>query len=130
MRTYINAEEDKAKTVKEKLMIRTKLFGKERPIAYPEGGCPLLNTGPEADDTHPALKARVADAIESWKQRTIRMIEEGISNKEISPDTNPGQAALTIISMIQGAIFVARTTGKREYGESVMEVTRKYIQSL
>lgn len=130
MRTYINAEEDKAKTVKEKLMIRTQLFGKERPIAYPEGGCPLLNTGAEADDTHPALKARVADAIESWKQRTIRMVEEGIRNKEISPDTNPEQAALTIISMIQGAIFVSRTTGKREYGESVMEVTRKYIQSL
>ncbi len=130
LRTYVRAEEEKAKTIKEKLMVRTFLFEKERLVAYPEGGCPLINTGPEADDTHPALKERVANAIESWKERTISMIEEGIRNKEISPDTNPEQAALTLISMIQGAIFVARTTSKPEYGRSVMEVARKYITSL
>ncbi|PSL34782.1 TetR/AcrR family transcriptional regulator [Chitinophaga ginsengisoli] len=130
MRSFIYAEEEKVETIKEKLMVRTRLFGKERPLAYPEGGCPLLNTGPEADDTHPALRARVADAIERWKERTISMIEEGIRNKEISPDTDAEQAALTLISMIQGAIFVARTTGKLEYGKRVMESTRKYIESL
>lgn len=130
LRTFIHAEEEKAATIKEKLMVRTKIFGEFNTSVYPQGGCPLMNTGTEADDTHPALKAKVVDALESWKERTIRMIEEGISTKEISADTNAEQVALTLISMIQGAIFVTRTTGKREYGKSVMEVTRKYIAAL
>lgn len=130
LRAYVYAEEDKATTIKEKLMVRTRIFGDVRPIAYPIGGCPIINTGTEADDTHPALKARVADAIETWKERTVSMIEEGIRNKEISPDTNAEQAALTLMSMIQGAILISRSVGKLEYGRNVMEVARKYISSL
>lgn len=130
LRAYVYAEEDKATTIKEKLMVRTRIFGDVRPIAYPIGGCPIINTGTEADDTHPALKARVADAIETWKERTVSMIEEGIRNKEISPDTNAEQAALTLMSMIQGAILISRSAGKLEYGRNVMEVARKYITSL
>lgn len=130
LRAYVYAEENKATTIKEKLMVRTRIFGDVRPIAYPIGGCPIINTGTEADDTHPALKARVADAIETWKERTVSMIEEGIRNKEISPDTNAEQAALTLMSMIQGAILISRSVGKLEYGRNVMEVARKYISSL
>lgn len=130
LRAFIHGEEEKATTIKEKLMVRTRIFGEFSTTAYPIGGCPLNNTATEADDTHPELKARVVDAIESWKERTMRMIEEGISNGEIAADTNVEQTALTIISIIQGAILVAKTTGKREYGRSVMEVTRKYIAEL
>lgn len=130
LRAYTHDEEEKAETIKEKLMVRTRIFGDVRPVAYPVGGCPILNTGTEADDTHPALKARVADAIESWKERTVSMIEEGIRKGEISPDTDAEQTALTLISMIQGAILIAKSTGKKQYGRQVMEVARKYITSL
>lgn len=130
LRAYVHSEEEKAKTIKEKLMVRTRIFEDVRPIAYPVGGCPMVNTGPEADDTHPALKARVADAIETWKARTVGFIEEGIRNKEIAPDTNAEQVAVTLISMIQGAILVSRSTGKPQYGRNVMEVARKYIEAL
>ncbi|PWV56715.1 TetR/AcrR family transcriptional regulator [Chitinophaga sp. S165] len=130
LRAYVHAEEEKAQTIKEKLMVRTRLFGDTRPIAYPVGGCPMVNTGPEADDTHPALKARVAEALESWKARTIGFIEEGIRNGEISANTNAEQAALTLMAMIQGAILVARSTGKVEYGRHVMDSARKYIEAL
>ncbi len=130
LRAYVHAEEEKAQTIKEKLMVRTRLFGDVHPIAYPVGGCPMVNTGPEADDTHPALKARVAEALESWKARTVGFIEEGIRNNEIAADTDAEQAALTIMSMVQGAILVSRSTGKSAYGRKVMEVARKYITSL
>lgn len=130
LRAYIHGEEEKAGTIKEKLMVRTRIFGDVRHVAYPVGGCPINNTGPEADDTHPALKARVADALETWKDRTVGMIKEGIRNKEIAPDTNAEQVALTLMSMIQGAILIARSTSKSEYGRNVMEVARKYIESL
>ena len=33
------------------------------------GGCPILNTAIEADDTHPELKARAAKSIKDWKKK-------------------------------------------------------------
>ncbi|TWV92976.1 TetR/AcrR family transcriptional regulator [Chitinophaga pinensis] len=130
LRTYISSEEEKATTIKEKLKVRTRIFGDERPVSYPAGGCPLLNTATEADDTHPELRARVVDALETWKDRTVRMIETGIKNGEIAADTDAEQVALTLMSMIQGAIMISRTTAKRSYGKSVMEVAQRYIDSL
>src|ERR1700744_3379068 len=34
---------------------------------FPVGGCPILNTAVEADDTHPRLKEKVALVITDWK---------------------------------------------------------------
>lgn len=130
LRGYIQHEEDKAVTIKDKLKVRTKVFKEEQLSAYPIGGCPLLNTATEADDTHPDLKKRVVDALESWKERTMEMIEQGIKNKEIAAGTNVEQVTLTLMSMIQGSIMISRTTGKKHYGKSVMEVAQQYIDSL
>jgi AcrR family transcriptional regulator len=131
LKTYINEEEDKAATIKEKLMVRTRIFDEGRSrLAYPLGGCPILNTATEADDTHPLLKEKVVEAIDAWKDRTIKFVREGIKKKEIAPDVNAEQVALTLISMIQGAIMVTKATGKLQYGRSAMEVARKYIEAL
>ena len=130
LRAFTSAEEEKVSTIKDKLKVRTRIFGDERPVAYPAGGCPILNTATEADDTHPELRERVIDAIETWKDRTVRLIEAGMQNGEIAADTNAEQAALTLMSMIQGAIMISRTTAKRHYGKSVMEVAQRYIDSL
>jgi AcrR family transcriptional regulator len=130
LRSHLNAEEEKATTIKEKLKVRTRIFADERPVAYPTGGCPLLNTATEADDTHPALRARVVDALEVIKERAIKLIEAGIQNGEIAAGTDPEQTALTLMAMVQGAIMIARTTAKRSYGKSIMEATQRYIDSL
>jgi TetR/AcrR family transcriptional regulator, transcriptional repressor for nem operon len=130
LKAYVHTEEEKAETIKDKLKVRTRIFGDERPVAYPVGGCPLLNTATEADDTHPQLKDRVVEAIETWKERTMGLVEQGIKNGEIAAGTNVEQVTLTLMSMIQGAILISRTTGKRAYGRSVMEVAQQYIDAL
>jgi len=129
-KTYVYSEEDKAETIKDKLKVRTRIFGGVRNVAYPAGGCPILNTAVESDDTHPLLRAKAVEAIESWKTRIVGFIREGIRNKEISSDVDPEQAALTLISMIQGAIMIARTTGNIHYGKTVMDNARKFIDEL
>lgn len=38
-----------------------------------QGVCPLLNTAIESDDTHPALRERVQEAMTAWRQLICRI---------------------------------------------------------
>lgn len=48
-----------------------------------KGGCPLLNTAVESDDTHPALRDRAQQAMNSWRDMIRLIIQKGIEKKEI-----------------------------------------------
>ena len=53
---------------------------KDPPI---KGGCPLLNTAIESDDTHPALKLKAQEAMNDWKKMIIKIVTIGIKNKRL-----------------------------------------------
>lgn len=94
------------------------------------GGCPILNTATDADDTHPALRERALKAVLAWKKRIIQLVEEGIENKEIAKDVNAEQIALTVIAMIEGGIMVSRLTNKLQNWALIMDSLKKYVNSL
>ena len=94
------------------------------------GGCPILNTAIDADDTHPALRDKVLKAVLSWKNRIISLVEEGILKKELNGDNNPEQIALTIIAMIEGGVMVSRLTNNMDNWKLIMNSLKKYIKSL
>lgn len=94
------------------------------------GGCPILNTAIDADDTHPALRDKVLKAVLSWKNRIISLVEEGILKKELNSDNNPEQIALTIIAMIEGGVMVSRLTNNMDNWKLIMNSLKKYIKSL
>ncbi len=85
------------------------------PKKYPlqQGGCPILNTTIEADDTHPGLRALAGEALKNWKDRLVQLIRGGIANKEILPHAE--QAALTIIALLEGNILITRSTGNAAF---------------
>lgn len=45
------------------------------PIA---GGCPILNTAIETDDTDSPLRDRALQAMNSWRSLIVRIVEKGI----------------------------------------------------
>lgn len=94
------------------------------------GGCPILNTAIDADDTHPALREKALKAVLAWKKRIIKLVEEGIENKEIAPDSNPEQIALTVIALIEGGIMISRLTNKLQNWDLIIDSLKKYINSL
>ena len=53
-----------------------------------KGGCPILNTSIEADDTNPELQERVVKALEIWRRYFASIITRGIRNGEIQPNAN------------------------------------------
>jgi AcrR family transcriptional regulator len=76
-----------------------------------QGGCPLMNAVIDADNIHPPLKARVAEAIETWINSVIRIVYSGIEHKQIHPNTKPEQFASVFVSLIEGGIMLAKATG-------------------
>ena len=90
------------------------------------GGCPILNTAIDADDTHPQLKEKVAKSIRSWKKNIERIITEGISKNEINPSVNPSEFAIEYISLIEGGIMLSKATGDM----SLLQISIKRVEKI
>jgi len=73
-----------------------------------DGGCPILNTSVEADDTNPILKARVIKALDNWKGSMAGTIRKGIKCKEINPKINPDEFATVFIATLEGGIMMSK----------------------
>ena len=128
--SHIQREVAKRKTYKEKLLAYPQVYGKLFSNPFIIGGCPLLNTATEADDTHPELKKEVTRAISAWKEELLSLIEAGIRTGEFRRIRDPEQEALTIIATIEGAIMITKLTGKPNYLRKMMNSLQKRIHEL
>ena len=126
----IRGEMSRYEKVKDQLLVYVHVYKDFLKYPFPDGGCPLLNTAIEADDTHPALKEKVSAAITYWKSRIAALIKKGIDNKEFSTTADPEQIALTIIAMLEGAVMIAKVTGKMNYRNAIMQSVEKLINDL
>jgi AcrR family transcriptional regulator len=117
-------------TFRGKLLSYVRIYDEFLQAPFPTGGCPILNTAIEADDTHPALKAKVADAIRLWKDKIAGLIESGIKAGEFKPGVNAEQFALTMIASIEGAIMITKATGKLNYRAAILSSIENSINAL
>lgn len=79
-----------------------------------EGGCPILNFGVEADDTHPVMKENVKKVIRDCQKRFYDILADGIASKEISSDLDPKKFSIKVFAMIEGAILCGRVLESNE----------------
>jgi len=126
----IEAEMNRQASIKDKLLVYIDIYQKFIDGSVSEGGCPVLNTAIDADDTHPELRGRVLKAVLDWKNKIAKLVETGIANKEINSNHNPEQIALTIIAMVEGGIMISKLTSKTEYWNLIMGSLKKYVDSL
>jgi TetR/AcrR family transcriptional repressor of nem operon len=128
--SIINQEMAKHKSAKEKLLVYGKIYTDFVDYPFPTGGCPILNTAIESDDTHPELKKKVIAAINSWKKKLVGVLETGIEKKEFTESINAEQIALTIIALIEGGIMISRVTNKPGYQTSIMKSLEEFIDGI
>ncbi|HTB52908.1 MAG TPA: TetR/AcrR family transcriptional regulator [Ferruginibacter sp.] len=126
----ISDEMSKQESIQDKLLVYVTVYSNCLKQTFPTGGCPILNTAIEADDTHPELRKKAIAAILSWKHKVTKLIEKGIENNEFNPSIDPEQIALTIIAMIEGGTMLAKLTGKYDHRKSVMQSVEKLIIGL
>ena len=120
----------KQDTIRDKLLVYPLLYEKFLKHPFPDGGCPILNTAIDADDTHPLLKAKALTAFNNWKNAIIRLIEKGIEKKEFRKSTNAEETAIVIIALIEGGIMLAKLTGKTNYIKTITQKVTELINDL
>jgi len=126
----INSEISKNGSIREKLLVYIKIYQKYLKGTLPIGGCPILNTSIDADDTHPQLRAQAVKAVLSWKKSIVKLVEQGIASKEFNPGVHAEQVALTMIAMIEGAIMISRLTQRVSDWDLIMGTLTNYIDGL
>ncbi|MBC6491697.1 TetR/AcrR family transcriptional regulator [Flavihumibacter stibioxidans] len=114
----------------ERLLVYPTVYRGFMKIPFLKAGCPILNTSTEADDTHPKLKERAANALALWKASVENQVKRGIQRNEIKPDTDPREFAIILLSLIEGAIMQAKVTGKIAELKIAMNYLEKLIQGL
>ena len=126
----LRGELGKESSARGKLLAYINVYENFSKHPFPTGGCPVMNTAAEADDTHPVLKQRACDAITAWKKSVSDIIKMGMAEKEFNKNTDAERVAITIVAMIEGAIMIANVTGKVQYRAMVMQSIKKMIEEL
>ena|ERR1700756_2531774 len=81
---------------------------RDRRAGLVPGGCPLLNTSVEADNSNPQLRARARQALGSWLDRLQAIIKEGQRRGDIRTKIDAEELATLIISTLEGALMLSR----------------------
>lgn len=122
---------EKENTFKGKLLVYPRLYSDYYHLRVTQGGCPILNTATEADDTHPVLRKNVEKAINFWKEKLVFYIEQGILAGEFkAKGIDSERTALTVIAIIEGAVMISKVTGNLKNLSDIMISLNKMIDDL
>ncbi len=127
--SYLTRAIDKENSSIDKLLAIPKAYRKlyKTMIAY--GGCPILNTAAEADDTHQVLCRMTVDAIGTMKKTICRLIESGKQADELNNATDTDTMAEVVICLIEGGSLLSKTTGEKTYMMNSLNQIEALIQS-
>ncbi len=93
------------------------------------GGCPILNTAVESDDTHPALRIRAQQAVSEIRALIEGIVELGIRQHEIVATADSQEIAIIMLSTLEGAIMLSKLYGTDMYLDRAMHHLHQYVQN-
>lgn len=93
------------------------------------GGCILLNTAVEADDTNPPLKVRAQQGIDDWRVFISRTIHKGIELGTIRPDTDAETVTSIMLATLEGAIMLSKLYDDPNYMHRACDHMTRYIET-
>src|SRR5262245_54318215 len=94
------------------------------------GGCPVLNTAIEADDTNPALRDRARQAMAEWQGLVIRTVRKGVKAGDLRPDTDPEALATVITAALEGAVMLSKLYSDPVHMHRVVNHLTAHVRSL
>jgi TetR/AcrR family transcriptional regulator, transcriptional repressor for nem operon len=94
------------------------------------GGCPVLNTAVESDDTHPRLRLHVQGAVNNIRALISSIVELGIRQGEIATSTEHEQVSTVMFVTIEGAIMMSKLYGTDIYLDRAITHLHQYIDDL
>ncbi|MEM9264052.1 MAG: TetR/AcrR family transcriptional regulator [Cyanobacteria bacterium P01_F01_bin.13] len=95
-----------------------------------KGGCPLLNTAIDSDDTHPDLCDRTRQAMDTWRAMIYKIITLGIKHQEIDPSLNADRATTVLIANLEGALMMSQLYNDKTHLLWVKQHLFDYLESI
>jgi TetR/AcrR family transcriptional repressor of nem operon len=119
-----------AKTYHDKLMVYAHVYDQYALSSFPDGGCPILNTAIEADDTNNLLKDRASNAIKKWKKSVQDLIQAGVDAGEFKEGLDHPRLALSIIALVEGGLMMSKVTNSQSYLDKIMDTVELLITEM
>lgn len=94
-----------------------------------KGGCPLLNTAVECDDTFPLLRGKALAAYEEMLRLIKGILEHGISVGELRSDVDIDSISSFIVSSLEGSVMASRLSGDSKHVRFVMQQLRLLLNT-
>ncbi len=94
-----------------------------------KGGCPILNTIVDSDNTHAILQEKVKIAVDDLVNELIRIIAYGMKKGEFKSDVDLEKAAVVIFTSIEGGVAMTRTHDERRYMEIIIDHLIEFIDN-
>lgn len=94
-----------------------------------KGGCPILNTAVEVDDTNDAFRQLTKSSIEEVLKKIEIILEEGKNLKLFKPDLDIKNEALYLFATFEGAILIGKTTRSSQAILSIFNQIEQYLKT-
>jgi TetR/AcrR family transcriptional regulator, transcriptional repressor for nem operon len=127
---FFSKELKAADTAMGKLLAYPRGFRKIQRMVIAYGGCPIINTAVEADDTHPTLRKMSMDVLNRWKAGMVALIEQGIADGAFDPTVDAGDTAEILIALMEGGILLSKVTGEESYFLNTIDTAERMIMDL
>ncbi len=95
-----------------------------------EGGCPIMNTAIEADDTNSDLRDRARESMTLWHRLVGRIVKDGKADGELAPGVDPYALASIVTASLEGALMLARLYDDPAHMDRVVDHLVAHVESL
>jgi len=126
----LTSEIERAETYIEKLLVYPRVYRRNIKGMLAIGGCPILNTVIDADNTNDTLRTLAVDTIDNWKRAIKGLVRKGKVAGEIKDDTDESVVAENIISLIEGGNAMTKATGEESYIRNAIDQTERIIEAI
>lgn len=93
------------------------------------GGCPILNTSSEVDDTDEAFRKIVNDCVEEVLSLVTGILEDGKQEGVFYAHLDSRKEATFLFSCVEGALFLGKTTKSATTIMGVFDRIEQYIRT-
>jgi TetR/AcrR family transcriptional regulator, transcriptional repressor for nem operon len=114
----------------DRLVAMIEIFGDWSGHPHVAGGCPIMNTAIEADDTNPALAARARAAMDSWHRLIGSIVKDAKARGELDPDVDPYELATLVTSTLEGSLMLSRLFHDPAYKHRAVASLTDHVESL
>jgi TetR/AcrR family transcriptional repressor of nem operon len=114
----------------DRLVAIIEIFGDWSGHPLVAGGCPIMNTAIEADDTNPPLAARARAAMDSWHRLIGSIVKEAKARGDIEADVDPYELATLVTSTLEGSLMLSKLFHDPSYKQRAVTSLTEHVEGL